>query len=90
MKPIFLFVGAGEIFSFLLGIAILLFVFFFLRAFFLWYWKVDRIIENQEKQIDLLSKLVAERGAASPPVAYPGSQADIAEKARKYDEMNKQ
>lgn len=30
-----------------------------LRVFFLWYWKVNVIVENQEKQIKLLTELLA-------------------------------
>lgn len=61
-----------------------------LRAFFLWYWKVNIIIENQEKQIALLSQLVSERGSGTTSSGYSQTNPDeIAEKARKYDEMMK-
>lgn len=32
-------------------------IFFVLRSVLLWYWKVDRIVENQERQIELLTAI---------------------------------
>ena len=33
-------------------------IFLAMRFVLLWYWKVDKILENQQKQIDLLVQLV--------------------------------
>jgi hypothetical protein len=40
----------------ILGFTVVAFI--VLRIFFLWYWKIDTIVENQEKQIVLLKHLV--------------------------------
>lgn len=87
MKTIILLAGLGlqEFVAILVSFGFFILIFLALRAFFLWYWKVNVIIENQEKQIDLLSKLVQERGV---PSGYSDPTA-VAEKARKYDEMTR-
>ncbi len=46
----------GDIFGLLIGIAICVLIFLALRQIMLWYWKVDTIIENQEKLIKLLEE----------------------------------
>ncbi len=76
---LFLGLGMGEIFGLLLSLAIFILIFLALRGLFLWYWKINLMILNQEKQIDLLRKLVDRQTIPS----------DIAEKARKYDEMSR-
>lgn len=50
-------------------IAVFILLFLFLRAIILWYWRIDTIIENQEKQINLLTQLLK---GASP--IRPGSE----------------
>lgn len=40
--------------------ALLIGILIALRAFFLWYWKVNVIIQNQELQNRLLGELIAE------------------------------
>jgi hypothetical protein len=79
MTAIILFIGLGlqELLVILFSIGFLILIFLASRAFFLWYWKVNVIIENQERQIDLLSKLVQERGVTS---GY-GNPTEVAEKA---------
>lgn len=41
----------------ILGIAALAFLFFALRSVFIWYYKIDKHLENQEKIIKLLEDL---------------------------------
>ena len=80
-----LFIGLGfqEFFGVLLTFGFLALVFLALRTLLLWYWKINIIIENQEKQIALLSRLI-------PGAGFSGSSDPaLAEKARKYDEMMK-
>lgn len=87
MKSINLFlgnVGGGEIMLLLFTLGFFLLLFLALRALLLWYWKVNIIIENQEKQIHLLSKLAQEvKSSYTDP-------ATIEEKARRYDERTRQ
>lgn len=42
----------------ILIIALCILPFLAFRALFLWYWKIDTIIENQEKQIALLKRIL--------------------------------
>lgn len=65
------------LFTAFLSIILTVSLFLLLRSLFLWYWKVNIIIANQEKQIELLTRLVS------------GSSNDIESKARKYDEANR-
>jgi hypothetical protein len=61
MKGFLLFlgnVGFQELIVFLIIIAICICIFLALRALVLWYWKVDRIVTNQEIQNRLLQDLV--------------------------------
>lgn len=44
----------GTLVGFLLGLAFLAFLFLILRQVMLWYWKVDKIVKNQEEQNNLL------------------------------------
>ncbi|WP_166333934.1 hypothetical protein [Sphingobacterium chungjuense] len=46
------FIGVLELFQMLLILAVYVIVFLLLRKVFLWYWKVDQILENQQKQIE--------------------------------------
>lgn len=80
MNAILLFVGLGlhELLVLFFTIGFFVLVFLACRSLLLWYWKINVIVENQEKQIVLLNKII-ERGSSS-----------IAERARKYDEMTKQ
>ncbi|HYF69319.1 MAG TPA: hypothetical protein VD884_14340 [Ohtaekwangia sp.] len=41
----------------LLTVALCIALFLALRALVLWYWKVDRVIANQEAQISLLAEV---------------------------------
>lgn len=51
------------------GLAITIGIFLAIRAIVLWYWKIDTIVENQQKQIQLLTQLVdSMRHAQTPPV----------------------
>jgi hypothetical protein len=43
----------------IIGIAVIVIVFLFIRGLVLWYFKIDRHLENQEKIIDLLNLLLA-------------------------------
>ena len=79
-----LFIGLGlqEFFGILLTFGFFVLVFLALRTLLLWYWKVNIIIENQEKQIALLSRLIPGAGSTQ-------ADPELAEKARKYDETMK-
>lgn len=50
--------GMPSWFGALLFLGITLLIFLALRAIVLWYWKIDKIVGNQQKQIDLLNELV--------------------------------
>jgi uncharacterized membrane protein YqiK len=56
----------GSTFIFLLGFSICIVLFLALRMLFLWYWRVDTIVENQEIQIRLLKKLLEESRTIKP------------------------
>jgi hypothetical protein len=47
----------GSLIALLIALGILILVFLLVRSIFLWYWKIDTIVENQEKQIELLEDL---------------------------------
>jgi len=49
--------NGGSIIVLLIALAILILVFLLVRSILLWYWKIDTIVENQEKQIELLKAL---------------------------------
>jgi len=51
--------GLQEIIMLLIVPIFWIVVLLILRVFFLWYWKVNVIVENQEKQIKLLTELLA-------------------------------
>jgi hypothetical protein len=51
-------VGAQELLVFLLMLAISIGLFLALRALVLWYWKIDKLVTNQEIQNGLLRNLV--------------------------------
>ncbi|HEY9048260.1 MAG TPA: hypothetical protein VIN08_20275 [Ohtaekwangia sp.] len=63
MKSILVFlsgVGFQELFVFVLAIGFCILLFLALRALFLWYWKINEIVNNQKTQIRLLSDLLQE------------------------------
>lgn len=41
-------------------------LFFALRFLFLWYWKVDDLVKNQEKQIELLESIIKQLSGSTP------------------------
>ncbi len=43
----------------IIGLAITIVLFMILRSVILWYYKIDTMVENQKKQIDLLSELLS-------------------------------
>ena len=47
-----------EILPLLIGIGIFIIVFIVLRSLMLWYWRVDTIVENQEKTNLLLKQIL--------------------------------
>jgi len=48
----------GELTMGLIGLAVVLGVFLILREFWCWYWKLNKITANQEKQTFLLKRMV--------------------------------
>lgn len=43
---------SGSFFGALIGLAIVILIFLLLREVVMWYWKINAIIENQEKQLN--------------------------------------
>jgi len=56
------------IISLIIGLAILLIVFMFLRNVFLWYWKVNDIVKNQEQTNRLLTSILRELEIKNNPI----------------------
>lgn len=52
----------------LAGIVVMILIFLAIRAIILWYWKIDTIVLNQEKQIALLRELVNQKKPKERPV----------------------
>ncbi|KGE14631.1 hypothetical protein [Sphingobacterium deserti] len=50
--------GTGSAVGALIAIGISLLIFFILRSVMLWYWKVDKIVENQQKQIQQMNTVI--------------------------------
>ncbi len=48
----------GEIIIFLVGLGIAVVLFLVFRSVILWYWNVNRIVQNQERTNELLCKVV--------------------------------
>jgi hypothetical protein len=74
-----------------LGFTVVAFI--VLRIFFLWYWKIDTIVENQEKQIVLLKHLVEQTKPETAQVTSNASKKfsgvgslTTEQKAKAYDE----
>lgn len=53
-------------------VCICIVVFLVLRMFFLWYWKIDTLVHNQEKQIAILMEILKEQRTIKP-----GSKIDL-------------
>jgi hypothetical protein len=51
-------VGFQELVIFLIGVAICFLFFLLIRAIVLWYWKIDKIVENQQIQIRILQEVL--------------------------------
>ncbi len=66
--------GLQEIIMLLIVPIFWIIVLLILRVFFLWYWKVNVIVENQEKQIKLLTELLAANrpGSKEEKTEVPG------------------
>jgi hypothetical protein len=63
MKTIFLFLagfGLQEILGLFFFFVVIALLFIAIRSLVLWYYKIDTILQNQEKQIALLSELLSE------------------------------
>lgn len=82
MKSLLLFIGTEQI----LVLVVFVVIFFAVRAVMLWYWKIDVIVMNQQKQIDLLTELIKQKSKIGESTL---SDDEILEKARRYDEMSK-
>lgn len=67
----------SEIIAMLIILSIGLLVFLAMRAIMLWYWKIDIIIENQEKQTAAM-KAILQR-------MMPSDELTNEEKAQRYD-----
>jgi hypothetical protein len=74
-------VGVQELISVIIFAAIFVGIFLALRSLFLWYWKVDTMVKNQEIQIKILTEIL---------IATKGSSAlSPEEKARLFDHSKK-
>lgn len=51
---------------FVLFLVALLIVLFIIRGILLWYWKIDKAIENQQKSNDLLQKILDQLNKTTP------------------------
>lgn len=49
----------------LIVLGVLMLIFLAIRAILLWYWKIDTIVDNQQKQIDLLQEIAKNSKANS-------------------------
>ena len=49
----------------LIVLGVLILIFLAIRAILLWYWKIDTIVDNQQKQIDLLQEIAKNSKANS-------------------------
>lgn len=77
------------IFNISIFLIVIVLLFFIGRSIMLWYWKIDTMLANQKKEIELLKKLVTLMGGGTGEkvVEYPGMPVDeIERKARLYDE----
>jgi hypothetical protein len=57
--------GAQEIVMLFIILSIFVGIFLAFRAIALWYWKIDTLVKNQEKQINLLIDLISVTRTAS-------------------------
>lgn len=64
------FLGSTLYIIFISFIVVVLFL--ALRLIFLWYWKIDTLVENQEKQIAILKEILKEQRTIRP-----GSEIDL-------------
>lgn len=58
MKAILTFGETGNFFSLFIFLGICLLIFLAIRSIVLWYWKINAIVENQEKQLDALNSIL--------------------------------
>lgn len=80
--------GFGSAMGALIAIGVSLLIFFVLRSVMLWYWKVDKIVENQQKQIQQMNTVIEAMSAfyrneypkASSGSAVPNQTQDGPEK----------
>lgn len=73
----------------LIGILVIIGIFFLCRELMCWYWKINRSIENQEKIISLLQQLTSKQLPAPPPTtvssgsgyeSFVGKQVEVIQK----------
>ncbi|GGH20367.1 hypothetical protein FAZ19_09935 [Sphingobacterium alkalisoli] len=50
--------GIASVFVFLFSLATAIVIFLLFRGVMLWYWRVDTIVRNQEKQIDQMNTII--------------------------------
>ena len=60
IKPVVGFISGQDIFILPIVLGMWALIFWALRSVFLWYWKVNDIVKNQEEQIRLLNELLIE------------------------------
>jgi hypothetical protein len=84
-------IGPQSIAILLLFFTIVIGIFLLIRWFMLWYWKVNTIVENQEKSNDLLLKILIEVQRENNPSGSTKSnvmsEEEVAEQVRMYEEQ---
>lgn len=70
---LFMNLGLLELLAVFLSIGFFLLIFLALRGFFLWYCKINVMLEKQDRLIALLAKMV-ERNADGPARPHAGDQ----------------
>jgi hypothetical protein len=78
--------GDDFISGILIALLILAVVFFILREMFCWYWKINRLVDLQEKQNALLEKLSGQLSRSVSPDKDKAQSSDITDGNRSEDE----
>jgi hypothetical protein len=79
----------NEVLSTALIAVILIAVFLIGRQFFTWYWKINKIIENQEEQIHYLKIIAGVDLTNSKHSSNNMKESEAEKKARLYDDSIK-
>jgi hypothetical protein len=75
-------VGFQELIILVMSPALCVGIFLVFRAFFLWYWKINVIVKNQELQNRLLSELITVNKMSRKPAGVLSTD----EKGKQFDQ----